>query len=115
MDQEVKYWSDYSKLNYNDRSFTLINKFQNSNRYVKRAFIESFKVFFKSFSFNRILSEAEPFDLFNYGYKIYEEEHFSDDVEDKIRHFSEECDLIQVKLFVPRDFFFAFATRWERV
>jgi len=47
-----------------------------------------------------ILSDAEPFDLFNYGYKIYEEEHFSDDVEDKIRHFSEECDLIQVKLFV---------------
>ena len=56
------------------------------------------KSFFKWFRW--ILSDAEPFDLFNYGYKIYEEEHFSDDVEDKIRHFSEECDLIQVKLFV---------------
>ena len=34
MDNEVKYWSDYSKLSYNDRSFTLINKYQNCNRQV---------------------------------------------------------------------------------
>lgn len=42
-------------------------------------------------------SDAEPFDLFNYGLNIFGDGSFSEEFEEKIRHFSEECDLIQVR------------------
>ncbi len=30
MDEEVKYWSDYMKVKYHDRSYMLINEYQNA-------------------------------------------------------------------------------------
>lgn len=28
MDEQVKYWSDYMRVKYNDRSYMLVNKYQ---------------------------------------------------------------------------------------
>ena len=43
---------------------------------------------------------AEPFDLFNYGINIFEDRDFTDDFEDKLRHFGEECDYLQGFQFI---------------
>jgi hypothetical protein len=40
--------------------------------------------------------DSEPFDLYNYGIKVFEDKKFNENFEDNLRHFAEECDYIQV-------------------
>ncbi|RNA34129.1 misato -like protein [Brachionus plicatilis] len=71
MDEQVKYWSDYSNVKYNDRSYMLVNQYDTAT------------------------IETEPFDLFNYGTNIFSENSFMDDFDDNVRHYAEECDNVQ--------------------
>ncbi|CAF0836344.1 unnamed protein product [Brachionus calyciflorus] len=80
MDEQVKYWSDYSNVKFNDRSYMLINQYDTAT------------------------IENEPFDLYNYGLNVFKENSLMDDFENNLRHYSEECDNVQGFQFMVDSF-----------
>lgn len=71
MEQQVRYWPDYLKMKYHDRSYNTINQYQ------------SFE------------SDSDPFEIYHYGSQVSKESGFMDNFEDKLRHYTEECNRLQ--------------------
>ncbi len=71
MEEQVKYWTDYLKVKYHEKSYNTVDQYQQSNK------------------------DTDPFDLFHYGLNVSSEHGFMDTFEDKLRQFSEECDRLQ--------------------
>ncbi|XP_076355308.1 misato mitochondrial distribution and morphology regulator isoform X2 [Tachypleus tridentatus] len=70
LDNEVKVWSDFLKTQFHSRSICLVDEYFHD-------------------------SEQDPFDLFGLGLQVMSSENFCDDVENRLRLFSEECDFLQ--------------------
>jgi hypothetical protein len=70
MDESVQYWSDYLKVEYNQKTVKLIPKVKSVN-------------------------DNEDFDLYHYGAQLNESKDFFDDIENKLRSYAEECNSIQ--------------------
>lgn len=72
MEKQVNYWTDFLKMKYHDRSYNTLSQFQSSDK------------------------DNDDFELHHYGLNaVKEKNNFMDNFEDKLRHFSEECDHMQ--------------------
>ncbi|XP_013772743.1 protein misato homolog 1-like [Limulus polyphemus] len=70
LDNGVEVWSDFLKTQFHSRSICLIDEYFHD-------------------------SEQDPFDLFGLGVQVMSSENYCDEVENRLRLFSEECDFLQ--------------------